>query len=220
MSTLMRAPRHCGSWHWGLEEATPAGPESDLIAATLFKASQLAEVLKSHDLLTVTKIEYNWYAPRHGSTGLLSSLSIPATPLHDPELPGRVLGSRPAAYPNAYIGKFHITGSGTWFNEDGEPRKEPGLVNLSLHPLSIGISAELSVHHDIWSWFDFSGRPHPEVYNRNAPRLADALREITSVLGVDPEPGEPTYFGHAVGYGVSTGDADENGLGLDVTDHL
>ncbi|MFD7497958.1 hypothetical protein ACFV8T_37390 [Streptomyces sp. NPDC059832] len=220
MSTLMRAPKHCGSWYWDLEESTPTGPESELIAATLIKASQFIEVLSSHDLLTATKIEYNWYAPNCGWTGLLSSLSIPETPLHTPDLPERVLGSRPTAYPNAYIREFYVTGSGTWFDSKGNPRKEFGLVNLSLSPFSIGISAEVAVHHDIWSWFDFSGRPHPEVYNRNAPRLANALREITSVLGVEPDPGEPTYFGHAVGFGVSTPDADDDGLGPNLTDHL
>ncbi|MFD7526999.1 hypothetical protein ACFV8E_05145 [Streptomyces sp. NPDC059849] len=220
MSTLMRAPRHCGSWYWDLEEATPTGPECELIAATLIKAAQITEALKSRDLLTVTKVEYNWYTPNNGWTGLLSSLSIPVTPLDDPELPGRILGSRPAAYPDASIRDFYITGSGTWLDSEGKPRKEFSLVNLSLSPLSIGISAEVAVHHDIWSWFDFSGRPHPDVYNRNAPRLADALQEITSVLGVEPEQGEPTYFGHAVDFGVSTPDADDAGLGPDLTDHL
>lgn len=220
MSTLMRAPKHVGSWYWDLEEITPTGPAPELIAATLAAAAKITEVLKTADLLSVNKIEYSWRVPQHQWPSLRSVLFIPVTPLDDPKLLETILGTRPSAFPSAVINNLYISGMGTWFNTDGEPRREPELVNLSLSPNPLGISADVDVHHDIWGWFDFSGRPHPEVYHRNAPRLEAALRDITALFGVEPEIGEPTYFGHALGFGISTDDADDNGMGLDVTDHL
>lgn len=220
MPTLMRAPKQVGSWYWDLEEITPNGTDSELIAATLAAAAEFAEILKGYGLLNVNKIEYSWNVPNHRWTSLRSALFVPVTPLNDPKLLEMMLGSQPSAFPDAPIDDFYISGTGTWFNSDGEPRREPELINLSLSPSSLGISAELNVHHDVWGWFDFSGRPHPEVYNRNAPRLAEALQDITSHFGVEPETGDPTYFGSAVGFGISTVDADADGMGLDVTDHL
>ncbi|MEU2564292.1 hypothetical protein ABZ626_33925 [Streptomyces longispororuber] len=85
---------------------------------------------------------------------------------------------------------------------------------------SYGPMATVSVHHDIWCWFDFSGRPHPEVQSMNAPRLTQPLREVCTTLGMEAEAGEPTYFGHAVDFGISTPDADDNGLGPDLTGWL
>ncbi|MEU2022612.1 hypothetical protein ABZ565_10640 [Streptomyces sp. NPDC016469] len=220
MSTLKRAPKHVGAWYWDLEEITPDGAERDVIAATLTAAERCAEILRAHALLEATSVEQAWYAPGSGPTGLTSKLSVPVTPLGDPEVTERVLGSRPSGFPDAFIGNMYIRGPGTWFDAEGNARREPELVTIWLTPDSAGISVEVSVHHDIWCWFDFSGRPHPQVHRRNAPRLAGALQEITSHFGVKPETGEPTYFGHAVGYGISTDDADENGMGLDVTDKL
>jgi hypothetical protein len=55
------------------------------------------------------------------------------------------------------------------------------------------------------------------VYEHNAPRLAAALRRLDDVLGVAAEPGEPTYFGVAEGYGIKAPDIID-GLGPDLTD--
>ncbi|MGW3089737.1 hypothetical protein [Streptomyces sp. NPDC001108] len=214
MAFLMRAPRHCGSWSWDLDETMPAGFDSALTVAI-----QMIDILNRFDLFSPVTLEYKWYMPRSGPTGVGTCLTIADSPdkssLHE-----KVQGSRPAAFPEAEVGILHFTGSGAWSDAKGNLRREPLLVDVSVNPSLFSLVAEISVHHDIWSWFDFSGHPHPEVYSRNAPRLADALREITSTLGVEPEVGEPTYFGHALGYGISTPDADKNGLGLDVTDRL
>ncbi|MFF5333699.1 hypothetical protein [Streptomyces sp. NPDC013181] len=220
MSTLKRAPEHVGAWYWDLAELTPQGAEPDVVAATLTAAQGAADILRAHALLEATAVEQTWYAPGRGPTGLTSRLSVPETPLGNPEVTERVLGSRPSAFPDAFIGSMYVRGPGTWFDAGGHARREPGLVTMWLTPDGSGISVEVSVHHDIWRWFDFSGRPHPDVHRRNAPRLANALREITSHYGVEPETGEATYFGHAVGYGISADDPDENGRGLDVTDRL
>ncbi|MEU9099793.1 hypothetical protein [Streptomyces sp. NPDC048361] len=78
----------------------------------------------------------------------------------------------------------------------------------------------MTVFHDIWGWFDFAGRPHPGVQERNAPRLAAALTDLNPMLGVNAEPGEATYFGISGDLGVETPDALEDGSGPDVTDRL
>ncbi|MFJ6012901.1 hypothetical protein [Streptomyces sp. NPDC092952] len=214
MAFLMRAPHHCGSWSWDLDEAMPAGFDSALTAAT-----KIIGILNRFELFSPVTLEYKWHIPKSGPTGVGTCLII-ADSLDESSLLERVRGSRPTAFPDAEVGILHFTGSGAWSDAKGNLRREARLIDLSVSPSPFSLVAELSVHHDIWSWFDFSGHPHPEVYSRNAPRLADALREVTSTLGVKPEVGEPTYFGHAVGYGISTPDADRNGLGLDVTDHL
>ncbi|MFC8712111.1 hypothetical protein ACFUCQ_19630 [Streptomyces sp. NPDC057197] len=215
MSTLMRAPRPCGSWFWDLVDVHEPGLE-----AALRVAACMAEVLKKFELLNPVRLEYDWFVLGAGPTGVTSSLLIPVTPLSDHKLAERVLGSRPVSFPDAEMDDLRVIGSGTWITSEGAHRQEPRLVELSVSSSPLGPTAEVAVHYDIWSWFDFSGHPHPEIYNRNAPRLADALQGISSVLGVTPETGDATYFGHAMGNGISTPDAYDDGLGPDLTDKL
>lgn len=215
MSMLMRAPQPCGSWFWDLSEVEEPG-----LVSALKIAARMVDVLRGYDLLDPVMLEYRWYVLGAGSTGVTSGLLIPTTPLNDPKLPEKVLASRPNGFPDAEVGDLEVIGSGLWITSEGGSRKESRLIDLSVSPDPFGPSAEVAVHHDIWCWFDFSGRPHPEVYNQNAPRLAKALEDLTSVLGVAPEAGEPTYFGHAHGYGISTPDSCDDGLGPDLTDKL
>lgn len=214
MSTLMRAPRECGSWFWDLDEVAGPGLESALLVA-----SRMAEILGHHQLLAPHKIEYDWYVLDSGGIGIKTSLAL-TIPLADPLLPERVLNSRPSGFPNAEVDDIHVVGVGTWINSSGELRREPRLVDLSVSPAPVGLSAELAVHHDIWGWFDFAGRPHPDVHQLNAPRLAAALQDLNSMLGIKGEPGEVTYFGFATELGIGTPDALDDGSGPDVTDKL
>ncbi|MFI0779476.1 hypothetical protein [Streptomyces sp. NPDC021212] len=214
MSQLKRAPKKCGSWFWDLEDIAPPGLESALAVA-----AKMTAVLQKFDLLSPVKLEYSWSVLDSGFTGVMSTLFV-FTPLDDPGLPGKVLGSRPAAFPEAEVDDLHVVGWGTWFDGGGKAHKEPRLVDLAVSTAPFGPTATLAVHHDIWSWFDFSGRPHPEVHRRNAPRLEAALRELNSTLGVTPELGDPTYFGGATEWGIGTPDAFEDGMGADLTDKL
>ncbi|WP_156910844.1 hypothetical protein [Nocardiopsis dassonvillei] len=50
----------------------------------------------------------------------------------------------------------------------------------------------------------FSGIPHPEVYEKNTPRLSSALRKIEDIMGVETEPGDATFFGISEKYGIKT----------------
>lgn len=104
-------------------------------------------------------------------------------------------------------------------DEHGAQHHEYGLVELMVSSEPLGLSADVSVFHDIWGPFDFHGTPHPEVHRQNAPRLAAALKELEALLGVVAELGEPTYFGRTDGYGVGAPDV-EDGRGPDLTDQL
>ncbi|MFF2899989.1 hypothetical protein [Streptomyces sp. NPDC057966] len=214
MSTLKRAPRECGSWYWDLYDTAAPGLESALSVA-----ARMCDVLTLLELLTPIDLKYSWYVLGIGPTGVTSTLELTA-PLEDPSVVGRVRGSRPTAHPAADIADIDAIGPGTWFDAVGQPRKEPQLVNLSLSTAPTGISAELSVHHDIWGWYDFAGRPHPEVHRNNAPRLTAALGELATLLDAPPKPGEPTYFGTSTPKGLATPDAYEDGLGPDLTSRL
>ncbi|GCB49402.1 hypothetical protein SNL152K_6737 [Streptomyces sp. NL15-2K] len=57
------------------------------------------------------------------------------------------------------------------------------------------------------------------MHGQNAPRLAAALNELEELLGAAAEPGEPTYFGRAVGYGVMEPEV-VDGRGPDLTDQF
>jgi hypothetical protein len=214
MSTLMRTPRECGSWFWDLDEFAPPGLESALTTA-----ARMAEVLGKHDLLTSHQLEYRWYVLDSGGINITTSLAL-TVPLSDAGLPERVRGSRPVGFPDAEVDDLHVVGPGQWIDGAGAAHAEPRLLELSVSPAPVGLSAEIAVHHDVWGYFDFTGRPHPDVHQRNAPRLAAALQDLNALLGVAGEPGEPTYFGFATDLGIGTPDALDDGSGPNVMDKL
>ncbi|MEV4433432.1 hypothetical protein [Streptomyces sp. NPDC049585] len=214
MSRLIRAPRECGSWWWEFDDVAIPGLE-----ATLATAARMVEVLENHGLLKAQKLEYGWYVEGVGGIGLTTTLPL-TVPLGDPALAERIRQSRPVGFPEAQVADIRVLGVGTWIDAQGRERREQGLVDLEMTPDPDSIAAELTVHHDIWKLFDFSGRPHPELQQRNAPRLAAALQELDAVLGEAATPGEATYFGVAEGYGIATPDLSSDGLGPDLTDKL
>ncbi|MFD8577641.1 hypothetical protein ACR3S4_23040 [Streptomyces sp. CH8.1] len=204
---LMRAPRESGSWTWMLDDMP--GPELEFALTT---AARMSVVLAKHELLELNSVEWHWsHIGREGAAGH-SRLAVHASSLADPALPDRIR----AVHPQARIGSFSVLGTGTWFDADGARHKEYRLVELLLVPDETDLWVELSVHHDVWGRCSFRGEPQPIIHANNAPRLAAALRELEQVLGAAAEPGEPTYYGRAVGHGL--GDPDIiDGLGPDVT---
>ncbi|MER5216880.1 hypothetical protein ABT063_41730 [Streptomyces sp. NPDC002838] len=214
MSTLKRAPRPCGSWFWDLEELAPPGLESALTTA-----SRMADVVRKHDLLLPQQLEYRWYVSGSGGINIMTQLAL-TVPLGDASLPDRVRASQPVGFPDAEVDDLYVIGPGQWLDADGESHREPRLVELSVSPAPVGLSAELAVYHDVWAWFDFSGHPHPDVHRRNAPRLAAVLQDLNELLGVGGEPGEPTIFGAATEQGLATPEPYDDGLGPDVTGSL
>lgn len=132
----------------------------------------------------------------------------------------RIMSSQPAGFPDSYAGQIEILGSGYWINADGERKREEQLVNVSLLVTPDDISVALGVRHDIWMWFDFSGRPHQSIYNNNKLRLSETLKEISEVLKTDIIPGDPTYFATPEEDGIATPTPSPDGFGRDETHML
>ncbi|MEU8465876.1 hypothetical protein [Streptomyces sp. NPDC029003] len=212
MSLLMRSPRESGSWFWDLDDVTEPGLEPALATA-----ARMSAVLSAHGLLEPQGLEWSWFEVGKGGLGIDSGLSLISRSLGDEKLADEIRSCRPVGHPGAEMTGFVVVGSGTWFDAEGTARKEARLVELLVSPDSIGPSAELSVHHDVWATCDFRGNPQPAVYARNAPRLAAALRELDALLGVEAEPGEPTYFGMSKAYGLEDAEL-VDGRGPDLTD--
>ncbi|MGW0556027.1 hypothetical protein ACWDZ6_17755 [Streptomyces sp. NPDC002926] len=214
MSTLMRAPQECASWVWELDEFATPGLESALMTA-----ARMSAVLREHGLLEPGSLEWDWFVFGVGGLGLHTRLSLAGGPIDDAHLAQRVLQCRPVGFPDAQVSDILVSGSGTWVDAEGKHHREQRLVELTVSPDSIGLSAEVSVFHDIWGEFDFRGHPHPDVRKRNAPRLAAALQSLDSLLGVAAEPGEATYFGCAEGHAIQVPDV-LDGRGPDLSDLL
>ncbi|MFE9623097.1 hypothetical protein [Streptomyces sp. NPDC006527] len=213
MSMLMRAPRECASWFWDLEDYGPPG-----LRSALKTAAQMSAVLRKHDLLEPANLEWSWFVPELGGAPATTRLQI-MRPLDDERVAQDVEKMRPVGYPEAVGGDLLVAGAGVWLDQSGTPRREYRLVELTVSPEPFGLSAGISVFHDVWGPFDFRGNPHPEIHQHNAPRLAAALQELEELLGVAAEPGESTYFGTAVGHGVVEPEA-VDGRGPDLTDQL
>jgi hypothetical protein len=213
MSKLMRAPRECASWFWDLEDYAPPGLQSALITA-----ARMSEVLTKHELLKPYALEWFWVVPEAGGAIAKTRMQL-MKPLDDERTARRVEELRPAGFPSAEFSGFHVVGPGMWIDERGVGRQEDRLVELTVSSEPLGLSADVYVYHDIWGPFDFSGTPHPEIHQRNAPRLASALRELDDLLGVSAEPEQATYFGGADGYGVAEPEVID-GRGPDLTDQL
>ncbi|MFD8632891.1 hypothetical protein [Streptomyces sp. NPDC059533] len=209
---LTRAPKECGSWFWDLDDVAEPGLES-----ALRTAARMGAVLRKHALLEPASLAWHWFQVGKGGLGIHSRLDLGRRPLDDPALPDALRACRPSGHPRAEMGGLLVLGSGAWFDANGTRHDEYRLVELMVSPDEIGPSAELSVHHDVWGRCDFRGDPHPAVHAANAPRLTSALQELDQLLGVDAEPGEPTYYGQAEGYGLRAPDIID-GRGPDLTD--
>ncbi|MFD4766290.1 hypothetical protein [Streptomyces niveus] len=166
----------------------------------------MSAILQKHALLEPDALEWNWFQVGKGGLGIHCRLSLVGGSLEDQALPDDLRSCRPNGHPQAEMGGILVLGSGTWFDASGTRHSEYRLVELMVSPDEIGPSAELSVYHDVWGRCDFRGKPHPAIHAANAPRLSSALQELVQLLGAEAEPGEPTYYGRAEGYGLEAPD--------------
>ncbi|MFJ8614474.1 hypothetical protein ACIRD4_01260 [Streptomyces clavifer] len=212
MTMLVRAPKESSSWFWNLDGVVEPGLES-----ALRTAGRMSAILQKHALLRPDTLEWSWFQVGKGGLGIHSRLNLVRRSLDDPALPGDLRACRPSGHPQAEMGEILVLGSGMWFDATGSGHNEHRLVELMVSPDEIVPSAELSVHHDVWGLCDFRGEPHPTIHAANAPRLSSALQELFQLLGAEAEPGEPTYYGRADGYGLEAPDIID-GRGPDLTD--
>ena len=101
-----------------------------------------------------------------------------------------------------------VTCTGPVATGQGEERVE-NLFLLGASAFADFVSVDLTTFTDIWLPFDLRGRPQPEVYAANGPRLAAVLHELAEVLDSETDPDDPTYFAKP------TEDGAENFLGSD-----
>jgi hypothetical protein len=216
MSTLLRAPSEVGSWLWYVEAS-----ENAEVSDSLAIIAKVASVLKKHGLLKLDVIEVCWNEHGKGKIGIWTRVST-NVPFDYLTYDKFVQQSRPSGFPNAYAAHIDAVGTGTWIDSNGRRRQEVQLVNLMVSPDPDEIQVEISVHHDIWSRYDFSGYPHPDVYSQNAPRLAAALEEVEKTIQVETENGEGTYFGVSEGFWIKPPDPEDlvDGLAMNSTDRL
>jgi hypothetical protein len=213
MSQLLRAPRPVGSWFWDDEDLErPAD-----LTQTLETAQQMADILREFGLLRTSGLEYRWDVYGTGPIGITTRLTLNQKRLNDAAVPDLILGSRPVSHPKAWPFHLYVTGRGTWIDAMGEEHEEFGLVDLSVPAEPDGQFAQLDVHHDIWSLYSFDGKPHPEIYRRNAPRLAAALKKLNDSLGLPATEDIGTTFGEAEGFGIRLENPGPDGLAADVT---
>ncbi|WP_157554222.1 hypothetical protein [Nocardia crassostreae] len=76
------------------------------------------------------------------------------------------------------------------------------LFRLSVDVYADYVAAELVTFSDAWMPYDLRGRPQPETYAANQPRLAAALRDLSMALDSEIDPGDPTYFGRPTATGI------------------
>ncbi|MCK9871337.1 hypothetical protein MRI28_17120 [Nocardiopsis dassonvillei] len=211
MSLLLRAPEPVGHWTWDVD----IDDEHPLERAVAL-IPPLARALGSHRLLDLTRVQVTWHVSGKGNTRFSSLISVYKEDVGDPGRLVRLIeDARPSALPDAAPGRIDLVGSGTWVDADGRERTEQDLALVTLQVNKFWLHLTVEVQHDIWSWFDFSGTPHPDVHQKNAPRLADALREIERVMGVETEPGDPTFFGTSEKYGITTPTTKDEGAYFD-----
>ncbi|WP_330349795.1 hypothetical protein [Streptomyces sp. NBC_00582] len=213
MSALMRAPVECASWEWELDAFAQPGLDSALMTAV-----RMSSLLRDHGLMEPDTLKWQWLVAGRGSVGVTTGLALRGK-LNEAELAQRIQQCRPVGFPDAEIGALTMSGTGTWIDAGGTEHSEPDLVGLTVYADERHLAAEVAVFHDVWGYCDFGGVPHPDVQRRNAPRLAAALQELELMLGAAAEPGDPTYFGRAEGYGLEMPDLID-GLGPDLTDML
>jgi hypothetical protein len=97
----------------------------------------------------------------------------------------------------------------------GGTKEEADLFRLGASTLLDYISVELVTRTDVWLPCDLKGRPQPEVYVANGPRLSAALRDLSEALDSETDPDDPTYFATPNETGAENF-FDENGNALDV----
>jgi len=77
---------------------------------------------------------------------------------------------------------------------EGEEVLQEGLFRLGAASFADFVTVDLVTYTDVWLPCDLKGRPQPEVYGANGPRLSAVLHDLSSALGEEADPDDPTHF--------------------------
>ncbi|WP_306368761.1 hypothetical protein [Nocardiopsis sp. CC223A] len=197
---LPTAPAPIATWSWEASSDT-----DDLtLADACTRLHTAADVLAGEGLCAPRTLRVSWLRPGEGYSGFASVMDLdPAAEFTAADMAAQVPVGRPAGLPDAEPQALTVAGPGTWIDAAGEERRAHGLVEATVYLAPWFLEVTVGVRHDVWLRADFSGRPHPQVYRRNAPRLAAALEGIEKALGLETSPGEPTPHGVPDRYGIT-----------------
>lgn len=208
MTQILSASSEIASWDWYVEIEN--GKVLDSASAMTLSISR---ALDQKALMELAGIQISWHRHGQGSIGFRSRVSLcDLQRLNEEFITERITESQPVGHTDTHVGQIELLGSGYWINADGKKKRVNRLVDVSILLDPDDISVALGVRHDIWMWFDFSGKPHPKVYYNNKTRLSEALKEIEGILGTDTIPGDPTYFAEPEKYGIVTPEANSEGF--------
>ncbi|CAL9373776.1 hypothetical protein SUDANB121_00926 [Nocardiopsis dassonvillei] len=197
---LPAAPAPITSWSWEASSDT----DGLTLADACTRLHTAADVLADEGLCTPHTLRVSWLRPGEGYSGFASVMDLdPAAGSTADALADRVPVGRPSGLPDAEPQALTLAGPGTWIDAGGGERRAHGLVDASVYLAPWFLEVTVGVRHDIWLRNGFSGSPHPQVYRRNAPRLARALEGIEKALDLETVPGEPTPHGVPDKYGIN-----------------
>ncbi len=115
----------------------------------------------------------------------------------------------------AYATEVVFEGSGELVLPDGSSRSHDHLARLGA--ITFGnIALQFETYTDAWLPYSVEGKPQPDLFARNAPRLAEILQAIERITGSAPD-SEATHYAVPVAGGLRNHvDADGQPFPLDV----
>ena len=174
MTQLLSAPSDIASWDWYVDVES-----GEVLNSATSLALSISRVLDRQSLMELSEIRVSWHRYGQGPIGFRSLVSLRGIQgLNAEVMTERIMSSQPAGYPDTHAGQIELLGSGYWINANGERKREEQLVDVSLLVTPDYISVALGVRHDIWLWFDFSGRPF----------VAPAVEQAATITQLHSEP--------------------------------
>ncbi len=178
----------------------------------LLEMSQsVAEILEKHKLLFPNKVILSGWLYYDSSVGKSTRQDHPDVTIYIPNEIGsrgivtcteerleQLEKQRPFLYPI----DVDILGVGILLDEQRHECKQPDVTWLSARTLDAHI-VDVLTQSDAWLPYTLSGKPQPEIYRYNAPRLESALQEIQERLGIIPSINDRSDYALIEGFYLS-----------------
>lgn len=98
---------------------------------------------------------------------------------------------------------------------DGRETRQDMLFLLGASAFADFVGIELLTYTDVWLPYDLKGRPQPQVFEVNGPRLSAVLNELSKGLESETDPDDPTCFAKPTPTGAEN-HFDADGVASDV----